>query len=286
MADFRYIKRGEEPNGYYHLPGPENNRILMEEPWVVTTEPFRGAPHCWYVSGIIDVSSWLIDTGDGLILIDVPSFNSLYLQLEAIRKAGFDPHDIKHIWNTHPHTDHYGGLRPMAEYTGAKIWMSHDGWEFFQKRDKSRRMSGFDPGFDFEPDMFYEDNNPFTMGNMTFNFRICPGHCPGSCVYTFDDTDEETGKTYHVAMHGGIGECSSERIRNSGLPLWHYYRFLADCLELHEWDIDITLSSHENQFNMFSGVNFDDPRDYSQFVNKDIWKILTQAKFEDSKKMG
>ncbi len=286
MADFRYIKRGAEPNGYYHLPGPENNRLLVESPWKVATEPFRCAPHVWYVAGIIDVSSWLIDTGDGLILIDCPSFNSLYLQLESIRKAGFDPHDIKHIWLTHPHTDHYGGMRPMAEYTGAKVWMSHEGEEFFKRRDKSKAMPGFDPGFDLEADCYYEDNNPFTMGNMTFNFRICPGHCAGSCVYAFQDTDEETGKTYNVAMHGGIGECSSERVLAAGNPLWHYYRFLADCLEIREWDIDITLASHENQINMFSGVNFDDPRDYSQFVNKDVWKMLTTSKFEDSKKMG
>ena len=134
--------------------------------------------------------------------------------------------------------------------------------------------------------MFYEDNNPFTMGNMTFTFRICPGHCPGACAYFFEDTDEETGKTYKVAMHGGIGETSSERVLKSGAPLWHYYRFLADCLEMSEWPIDIVLASHENQFNLFSGVNYDDPRDYSAFTHGDIWKLLVMSKYEDAKRMG
>ncbi len=273
MADFRNIPKDTEPDGYWH--SSQLHRLIQEEPWKAYMPPFRIGPNIWSVSGNMDNGSFLIDTGDGLILADVPYFNTLYLQIESIRMAGYDPHDIKHIWITHPHGDHYGGARPLAEYTGAKIWMSRSGEEWWRERQRAGKVMALEKEFDFEIDEHFEDHNPFEMGNMKFRFTFHPGHCAGSVAVFFEDTDRETGKTYKIGMHGGIGVCSTERVLGAGCPLWHYYRYISDSLEMSEMDdIDITLPNHENQTNMHTGVNWENVYDYSEFVNRDVWKNL------------
>lgn len=47
----------------------------------------------------------MIDTGDGLILIDPGYSNALYIVVHSIYELGFNPKDIKYIINTHWHKD-------------------------------------------------------------------------------------------------------------------------------------------------------------------------------------
>ena len=56
---------------------------------------------------------YLIDTGDGLILIDTAIPESLYLMVDSIYRAGFCPKDIKKILLSHAHFDHMGGAAAM-----------------------------------------------------------------------------------------------------------------------------------------------------------------------------
>ena len=59
-------------------------------PWKVAIEPFRVAPRVYYV-GNVWVGSFLVDTEEGLAIIDTTVMEDLYLLLESIRKLGFDP---------------------------------------------------------------------------------------------------------------------------------------------------------------------------------------------------
>ena len=61
-------------------------------PWKLTHSPFAVGPGIYYV-GNTWVGAYLIDTGEGLILIDTTVFETVYLVLEAIRDLGYDPHD-------------------------------------------------------------------------------------------------------------------------------------------------------------------------------------------------
>ena len=64
------------------IPNPVHT--LAYEPWELAIEPFQVAPQTWYVSGQTWVGSYLIDTGDGLILIDTAIPESLYLLVDSI----------------------------------------------------------------------------------------------------------------------------------------------------------------------------------------------------------
>ena len=75
-------------------------------PWEGNMEPFRLWGNIYFV-GTKPASTHIIDTGDGLIMIDPGYQHSLYLVLENMRKVGLNPMDIKYIVHTHGHIDHY-----------------------------------------------------------------------------------------------------------------------------------------------------------------------------------
>lgn len=79
-------------------------------PWEGYMPPFRIWGNIYFV-GTSPASTHIIDTGEGLIMIDSGYQHSLYLVLENMRKLGLDPMDIKYIVHTHGHIDHCGATR-------------------------------------------------------------------------------------------------------------------------------------------------------------------------------
>ena len=63
---------------------------VCTHPWEYHTEGFCIAGNLYYV-GNTNVSCHLIDTGEGLILIDSGYPQTVYLLLESIRNLGFNP---------------------------------------------------------------------------------------------------------------------------------------------------------------------------------------------------
>ena len=48
-------------------------------------------------------------------------------------------------------------------------------------------------------------------------------------------------------------------------------QFINDCKEMKDYEIDICLSSHNRMTNFLSGLNADDPMDFTGFINPEIW---------------
>ena len=70
---------------------------VYEAPWKYDISPFQITDDIWYV-GNASVASHIIDTGEGLLLIDTGYPQTTYLLIESIRAAGFDPNAIQ--WNS------------------------------------------------------------------------------------------------------------------------------------------------------------------------------------------
>lgn len=152
------------------------------------TEPFRIVGNVYFV-GTIHASSHLIDTGEGLILIDTGYEDTLFLLIDSIYKMGFSPYDIKYIIHTHWHGDHTAATPALAHITGAKTLIGE------KDAEKVRRH--------FEPDILLRDGDVVTLGNTSVEIMETPGHTEG-CISVFFNT-EEGGKTYRVGMFGGAG---------------------------------------------------------------------------------
>lgn len=161
---------------------------IKEKPWLGKMRPFRIVGNT-YFAGTYQASCHLIDTGDGLIMIDPGYSKTAYLVLDSIYQLGFRPQDIKYIINTHWHGDHVEATAAFADLSGAKTLLGRDDVE------KAARY--------FTPDIEVNDGDVLTLGDTAVRFMHTPGHTKGTISLFFDV--EENGKAYRLGMFGGAG---------------------------------------------------------------------------------
>ena len=92
-----------------------------------------------YYIGIGWVSAYLVDTGDGLIMIDALYGDFVDTAIEDIKGLGFDPEDLEYILVTHGHFDHVGGAGEFQQQFGAQVVMTEADWELTEAYLRSVR---------------------------------------------------------------------------------------------------------------------------------------------------
>ena len=161
---------------------------IKKTPRLGKMKPFRIIGGVYFV-GTYQASCHLIDTGEGLIMIDPGYSSKAYLVMDSIYQLGFDPRDIRYIINTHRHGDHTEATPAFADISGAKTLLG---------RDDVEKASAI-----FTPDIIIDDGDTLTLGNTTVRFIHTPGHTKGTVSFFFDV--EENGKIYRVGSFGGAG---------------------------------------------------------------------------------
>ncbi len=224
---------------------------LAHKPWTMAIKPFQVAPQTFYVSGQLWVGCYLIDTGEGLILIDTAIPESLYLLVDSIYELGYNPEDIKKILISHAHFDHCGGAAALKELTGADIYISHEDYDFMKAcYDETMIPDSGAHTQDFEPDRFYVYNEPISLGNISIIPFHTPGHTPGCTSFLWKVKNPSNGEEYVVGMHGGVG---ANTMNDNYYATSKYLtpdlrkRFLEDADKIKRIHVDIALPSHPNQ---------------------------------------
>ena len=250
----------------------------IERPWLHYIEPFRMGPHVYSVGGNDDVCAYLLDSGQGHILIDTGMEQSVYLLVDSIHRMGFDPRDIKMILLSHYHGDHVNGARLLHEISGAEIWLSEEDEAMHQLHAADTIPFRTLP---YEVNHFYRADEPVVLGRFAIHTRLTPGHTPGATSFFFTDTDDVTGQTYRMAMHGGVGvnQMKPQNLEKNGLNEEHAHRFIRDCEDLAGIPVDITLPSHFNQINLWPQIS-PDRQDYTNYVEPACWGDLMHSRAE------
>ena len=219
---------------------------MLQQVWKYPVAPFKVFGNLYFV-GIEPASTHLIDTGEGLILIDPGYSESLYIVLESIRKLGFDPADIKYILVTHGHIDHFGAVLHLKKLYGSKVFLGRPDRDYANgTRDLSWAKELGYPCWDspFEPDVLLDDGDTVTLGNTSVTARLTPGHTEGTLSYFFDVTDGL--RTFRAGMHGGVGMNSLSRafLDQYDLPHDLQQKFLAGLDLCRKEKVEIFLGNH------------------------------------------
>src|SRR5687767_985435 len=88
--------------------------------WNEPQAPFRVFGNTYYV-GTAGLSSILIESKPGLILLDGALTQSARIIAENIRSLGFRIEDVRLIVNSHTHYDHAGGIAALQRASGAIV---------------------------------------------------------------------------------------------------------------------------------------------------------------------
>lgn len=176
----------------------------MKEPWIGTFPPFRMRGGLYFV-GTEPASTHIIDTGEGLIMLDSGYQQSLYLVIHNMHTMGLNPMNLKYIFHTHGHIDHFGGTRALVELTGAKTVIGRADRDIANGKENLSYADELGMSFTetFEPDILLDDGDTITLGNTIITALATPGHTAGAMSYFFDV--EEDGEVSRVALHGGMG---------------------------------------------------------------------------------
>ncbi len=220
--------------------------------WEGRIEPFHIIGNTYFV-GTFQASAHLIDTGDGLILIDTGYENTLYLVIRSIYELGFNPKDIKYIVNTHWHWDHTEATAAVAELSGAKTLIG---------REDAEKAKAY-----FNPDILISDGDKLCLGNTEITFMETPGHTKGTVSFFYET--EENGKAYRVGMFGGAGANTLVKDKFDYDGCREGYR--ASLNRLRAEKVDVFIGNHTWNNNTAVNAELLRKTGENRFINSALW---------------
>jgi metallo-beta-lactamase class B len=147
-----------------------------------------------YYVGTITLTSFLIVTPQGHILINSTYERNVPVIQKSVEQLGFKFSDIKIVLGNHAHGDHQEGDALMKQLTGAQIMaMAED----------APALRNIKPGGKEHPiDRLLHDREEVTLGGTTLVARLTPGHTRGATTWTMKA--EDGGKTYNVMFGSSL----------------------------------------------------------------------------------
>jgi metallo-beta-lactamase class B len=200
--------------------------------------PFRIIGNIYYV-GVSGISSFLITTPAGDILLDGGLPESAHLIERNIAALGFHLNDVKYLLNSHAHFDHAGGLAELKRLSGAQLIAS--------KAD-SRTVNAGGPSMPaVSVDRTIGDNGTVQLGGTTLTAHLTPGHTPGCTTWTV--TAAENGRNYRVVFFCSTSVAGNHLVNNRQYPqiVSDYEHSFA---VLRQMPCDVFLGAHGEFFHL------------------------------------
>lgn len=176
--------------------------------WNTPQEPFRIYGNTWYV-GPHGLSSILITSPAGHVLIDGALPQSAPLIAANIKSLGFRIQDVKIILSTHVHFDHAGGIAELQRLSGARVMASK--WSADVMKGGAGRG---DPQFGSIPPIapvsrveILRDGQIVRVGELALTAHFTPGHTPGGTSWTWKSCD--AGRCVNVVYADSVTPVSA-----------------------------------------------------------------------------
>jgi len=235
--------------------------------WTKPFPPFKMIGNVYWV-GTYDLSTYLITTSQGNILINTGFPETVPLIKSGIEQLGFKLSDTKILLSTHAHGDHVAGLAELKKQTGAQMMMMEPDAVLLEDGGKSDFRFGDDAAMRFTPvhvDRRLKNGDKIKLGDVEITALHHPGHTKGATSFLF--TVRDGGKDYRVLI-ANMGSINPG-VKVSGMAKYpnitqDYARTFHDQKELK---IDVWLASHAAQIRMHEKYKPGDPYNPERFVD-------------------
>ena len=223
--------------------------------------PHKIAGNLYYV-GTPVLSSFLISTPEGLILIN-SSFEATVPSIKkSVEDLGFRFTDIKILLGSHAHADHMEGDALVKELSGARVMAME------QDVPALRAMT---PGNKPHPiDRVLHDGDEVTLGGMTLVAHLTPGHTRGCTTWTFKV--QQGGKSYGVAIIGSMGVNPGFILVNNSKTPQIAEEYKHGFQVLRGLACDIPLGSHPAMYRMSEKYGKLGKQDANPFIDPEGYK--------------
>jgi metallo-beta-lactamase class B len=235
--------------------------------WTRPFPPFKLIGNVYWV-GTYDLSTYLITTDAGHILINTGFAETVPQIKSGVEQLGFEFDDVEILLATHAHFDHVAGLAQLKRLTGARMMMSEADAVLLEDGGKSDFRFGDDAATNFEPvqvDRRLKDQEAITLGGVTLTAHHHPGHTKGATSFTL--TVREGGRDYRVVI-ANMGSINPG-VTVSGMPKYptigdDYARTFAAQKAL---PVDVFLAAHASQFDLHAKYQPGAVYDPNRFVD-------------------
>lgn len=186
------------------------------EAWNKEQAPFRIFGNTYYV-GTHGLSSVLITSHDGLVLIDGALPQSAPLIARHVEQLGFRMSDVKVILNSHVHFDHAGGIAELQRISGARIIASDLAVNLLRTGavDRSDPQFGHLPAYPGATNVeALGKRNSIELGKLQINVIHTPGHTAGGTSWTWKSCEEE--RCLNLVYGDSLNAISDDAFKYSG----------------------------------------------------------------------
>jgi metallo-beta-lactamase class B len=203
--------------------------------WSAEQKPFQIFGNTYYV-GTKGLSSILITSKEGHILIDGTLPTSAQAIVAHVRALGFRIEDVKLMLNTHVHYDHAGGMAELQKLSRARVAASAP----TAKVLASGEAADDDPQFGQLPKIasiadvqVIKDLEELRVGNLVVTAHFTPGHTPGGTSWTWRSCERQ--KCFNIVYADSLNPISvkgylysdPKRLPNGAAQLEHSYSVLG-----------------------------------------------------------
>lgn len=252
--------------------------------WNAEHAPFKIHGNSYYV-GVDGLSSVLITSSNGHILIDGGLPQSAALIAKNIEQLGYSIKDVKWLLNSHAHFDHVGGLAALQRMSGAELAASPDS----AKAMHLGTALATDPQAGFGNVMKFPaisqltiiaDGDSIVLGNNVVTALFTPGHSPGGTSWSWPSC--EAGKCINIVFADSLNSVSDEVYQFSAHP--DYLASLQNSIEtVRNLKCDIIIAAHPSFSGLFEKANaksFIDPEGCRKYADDAEKRLNDRLKIE------
>lgn len=257
--------------------------------WLVPHAPFHIIGNTYYV-GTNALSSILITSPQGHVLIDGATPAAAPQIAANIRTLGFRIEDVKLILNSHAHHDHAGGIAALAKLSGARVAASPWAAKVIGSGDPDIQDPQYGLVLPYPPAGKVEviaDNQTLHVGSIAITAHFTPGHTPGGTSWSWDAC--EGASCHHVVYADSQTPVSADDFffTRSTRYTTGEADFARGLATLEHLSCDVLITPHPGASSLYDRLAKRDAGDPNAFVDPALCKkFVADARAAVAKRMA